>query len=305
MGGCETNKQYDGQEANWINFIWAPNKSAIFLPVKINNIPDKFKAQLDLGAITTEIYANTFKPYLTEHPELYEKIDTINSIFSYNGNVVGQIKGIDLKLGNLNYKNQTLSYHTNYGLPLTLFRKEKSIPIIGTIAPDLFKNKFLVIDFKNHRIAVLDSLNNSFNKINFVKIRLDMHRIKVPLLIDGKEKYFMFDTGSSLFPMAVYKDNWGLIRELNSKIDTITVNSWGKPHTFFGAKIKSTVQIGDYKIEIDKFKVYCDTLKVTRSFYTKEKIFGIIGNSFFLDKTIIIDYKNKRFGIITSANNGL
>ncbi len=50
-----------GQDLPWIKFYWTGNsigdryfdKFAIDVPIKIDNIPYQFKAQLDVGAVNT------------------------------------------------------------------------------------------------------------------------------------------------------------------------------------------------------------------------------------------------------------
>ena len=39
------------------------------------------------------------------------------------------------------------------------------------------------------------------------------------------------------------------------------------------------------------------TLEDIASFFMEEEIWGVTGNAYFLKNTIIIDYKNNRFGI--------
>ncbi|MGI4736832.1 MAG: hypothetical protein ACRYG7_16810 [Janthinobacterium lividum] len=44
-----------GQQLPWIPFTWAEGKSAMLVPVTLDNLPHKLQMQLDLGAITTVI----------------------------------------------------------------------------------------------------------------------------------------------------------------------------------------------------------------------------------------------------------
>jgi hypothetical protein len=61
-----------GQKPDWIPFNWEGDsvsgkyfdKLAITIPVTLNNLPNKFKMQFDLGATVTVIYGNSIKPYL-------------------------------------------------------------------------------------------------------------------------------------------------------------------------------------------------------------------------------------------------
>ena len=70
-------------KSDWINFDWHGEtifgkyypKVAISIPMKIENLPYNFCGQFDLGATTTMIYENSFKPFSEKyHPIKNEKL---------------------------------------------------------------------------------------------------------------------------------------------------------------------------------------------------------------------------------------
>jgi len=302
-----SDKNQKAEKPEWINFDWVGDsisnkyyeKVAITIPFSIEGIPHQFNSQFDLGATSTMVYGNSIKPYLIKYQELFKKLDTLNKTNWLQSKKVGAFKNINFKLDTVLFQNQELVYFEGYGDELTIDSIEtKTIKHIGTIGPNLFQNKYLVIDFPNHRIAVLDSLNAHYTKrTTFVDAKLDNGRIKVPVTINGSIEYFMFDTGSSLFPLSVSKESVKILSSEKKAVDTLNVSTWGEYYDVHGYKITSNISIGGSKINADNFNVY-DSKKEFKQFFENEKIMGIMGNSFFLDKEIIIDYKNKKFGII-------
>jgi len=298
-------KSVDRKQNKWIDFDWVGDsignqyidKLAITIPFSIEGIPHKFKSQFDLGANLTMVYGNTLKPYLDKYKNV--KLDTIANANFENGKKIF-FKSIAFRLDTVLFKNLELFYYNGYGEVLTQDSVDTpTIKHIGTIGTDLFKEKYLIIDFPNQRIASLDSLNTHYkNKTSFVDAIQDRHgRLKVPVTINGTTHYFLFDTGASMFPLAVDKDDIEEISKESSATDTLTTSSWGEYYDVHGYKITSDIYIGNFKIETENLKVY-DSKKEFKQFYEKEEIMGLMGNSFFLDKRIIVDYKNKRFGIV-------
>ncbi len=47
-----------------------------------------------------------------------------------------------------------------------------------------------------------------------------------------------------------------------------------------------------------KWIIYFDQQKTFEYFYKAANIWGLTGNVFFLNSTVIIDYKNKLFGVL-------
>lgn len=311
LGSCSNFKKDQKiqieQQNSWINFEWVGDsignryfdKLAITIPFSIEGIPHKFKSQFDLGATSTMVYGNSIRPYLEKYSNVSKKLDTLNKTNWLQSKKVGAFKNINFKLDTVIFKNQELIHFDGFGEELTKDSiGTKTIKHIGTIGPNLFQNKYLIIDFPNHRIAILDSLNAHYiNETTFVDVKLDNGRIKVPVIINGNVKYFMFDTGSSLFPLSVTKEDIRLISSVSSANDTLNISTWGEFYDIHGYKITSNIYIGDLKIETQNLNVY-DSKKEFKQFFEKEKIMGIMGNSFFINKKIIIDYKNKRFGVV-------
>lgn len=79
-------------------------------------------------------------------------------------------------------------------------------------------------------------------------------------------------------------------------VDSLSVFSWGKKLTYYGVKTNKQIKFGN-KV-LNGSLVYYDEQETFQDFYKFAKIWGLTGNVFFLKNTIIIDYKNKLFGVL-------
>ncbi|MDN5286730.1 MAG: hypothetical protein JWR38_3004 [Mucilaginibacter sp.] len=293
----------NAQDLKWIPFKWRADsisgryfdKLSMNIPVKIDNIPASFNMQFDLGAVTTVIYGNSIQPYLDKYPALKNKIDTSKK-FIIQGEKDPMFTNMELEIGNTSFKNIAIGYFKTFGSKIDpdsiLSASEKHI---GTIGPDLFQNKVLIIDYPKNRIGVCQDLPKQYKTATFQSFRMDHGRIKIPFSINGKIQYLLFDTGSSIFTLMTTKEE--ALKTADPKIaDSLIISSWGKHLTYYGLKTNQAIKFGN-KV-LNGSLVYYDEKETFASFYKSENIWGLTGNAYFLKNTVIIDYKNKLFGVL-------
>jgi len=291
-----------GQKLNWIPFEWVSDsisgkyydKLAINIPVSIDGLPHKFKMQFDLGAVTTVIYGNSIAKYLDKYSGFNNKIDSTKS-FIINGQKNPMFKNVGLSLGNVSFGERNIGYFKDYGEQIptdSIYTSTEKH--IGTIAPDLFKDKYLIIDYPNKRICVTKNLPRKLAKVDFQACSITSGRVTIPLTINGKVENLMFDSGSSMFSLITSEENANQI-SVNNIIDSLSANSWGDNMTAYGKKITSEVKFG--KTILQPSNVYYVKNEMIAEFFKQQNIWGITGNAYFLNKIVIIDYKNSRFGI--------
>lgn len=291
------------QNQTWIPFRWNGasisgkyfDKIAMSVPVTLENLPYKFEMQLDLGAITTVIYGNSIKPYFDEYPQLKSKIDT-NLVFRMQNKKYNMLKDFEIKIGNEQSKKINIVFMKDFGDSLTYDSiRTNTVKHIGTVAPDLFKDNILIIDFSKNRLCVVDKLPDDYQNAAFELFTEKQGRIFIPLVIDGKKEDLLFDTGSSIFPLMTTEQR---AVKIGGDIiaDSLKISSWGDYYMIYGNKIKSKIEFGNKRL--NEAIVYYDKQKRNDQFFNNEKIWGITGNAYFLNNIVIIDYKNKKFGVL-------
>jgi hypothetical protein len=290
------------QKLPWIPFNWEGDslsgkyfdKLAITIPVTLDKLPYKLNMQLDLGATVTVIYGNSIQPYLEATSALKNKIDTTLT-FRIQSQTNPKFKNIALQLGKISFGNRNIGYFKGFGDAIAKDSIHTATEkYIGTIAPDLFQDKILIIDYPNKRICVVNSLPKQYAKASFRPYKIKEGRIKIPFTMQGKDEDVMFDTGSSLFALISTKENAASISN-STIVDSLKISSWGDYYMVYGCAINTPIRFGEK--QLNPASVYYDTQKGSANFYKEENIWGITGNAYFLKNVVIIDYKNKRFGV--------
>ena len=273
-------------------------KLAILIPVKFENLPNNFVMQLDLGANETVMYGNTVESFFEKIPILEDKIDTTKFYKNQRGEYP-YLNGVRLNIGNMRSCKIDVGYLKGYGYKLDKDSiNTKSEIRIGTIGADIFKDKILIINYPLNEICINDSTQIDYSEYSFVSFEFvdenKDNRLLLPFEINGKTQRLLFDTGASMFELSTIENNASMICE-NEISDSLVVNSWGEKMTMIGKKSNKTLNLGD-KI-FPQIMVYYDKANKYDFFYESNNIFGLTGNALFLNNVVLIDYKNKLFGI--------
>jgi hypothetical protein len=304
--GQISHKQIEKLHLPWIHFDWQGDslahryfdKAAITIPVKIDSLPYNFNMQFDLGAQTTMLYEKSIASYLQLEERFNKKLDTMQTPVFINGQPCPLFQHVNMALDKVVFSDLSIALYKNFGDPIPSDSvKTFTSKHIGTIAPDLFQNKILLIDYPNQRICIIDSLPGIISrKTHFTTIKVEDGRIKLPFTINSKQYDILFDTGSSIFSVLTSKDNSTIFTTPNQPVvDSIVGEQWGQKIVVYGKKITSKVSIGLYNMPKDF--VYYLPSKSEKALEDELKIVGLTGNAYFLKNILIIDYKNKLFGI--------
>jgi hypothetical protein len=295
------------QESHWIKFNWVGDsigakyfdKTAIDIPIQIENMPYKFVAQFDLGATSSMLYGNEITPYLAVCKELKDEIDTSFKTW-IDSKPCPTFKGVKLKLGNVPFCKIDFGFYTGYGDSLTADSvKSNTVKEIGTIGSDFFKDKVLIIDYPNQQICIANAIPKEFvSGFNFIDLKFVDGVILIPVQIGNKKENLIFDTGSSLFTLSTNEKNANEISGENETItDSLKISSWGKEYYAYGKKVNEEVKIGN--MVMPKALVYYDK-REWNYFFVSHDIWGITGNAYFWNSTVIIDFKTQKFGVSNS-----
>ena len=169
---------------------------------------------------------------------------------------------------------------------------------IGVIGSDIFSNKILIIDYPNTRMCIVDSVNAVFQKqFDIIDMKVIHTWPVIPVQINGDKKWVIFDTGSSLMELTTTKANWDLLVDHQMPVDTLgPLNSWGTPVSMYSSRLKYGCKIGN--TDYSQCRIwYSDNDRIENTILKPNNLFGVMGNALYWNTTVMIDYKNKRFGI--------
>lgn len=272
-------------------------KTAMSVPVKIGEMPYPFDAQFDLGASATMVYGNTFAPYMQKHSEIKQRLDTTRTV-NIQGERCAILSKIDLTLGETAFPQTDVVLFSNYGDAMTADSVgTSSVKHIGTIAADLFNTGVLVIDYPGERLCGMKNVPQAWEQeFEFVDIDYDaeMNWILIPLKIGGEVRKVLFDTGSSMFSLLSSPSHIAGIADTTNCTDSLSVGAWENTVQVHGYAPHAAVQFGS--VAFTPHSVYASPYLDDQTL-EEAGFWGIVGNRYFLDRTIIVDYRNKRFGI--------
>ena len=293
-----TYKKSNTSGISWSKFYWAHDsisgrlieKTAMLIPCTIDGLPNKFILQFDLGDNVTEIYEKSFNSFAALHPKLTSKIQRLKSPLQF-WNTKKIVSDISIEFGNIRINTKNAFLYKDYGEEYNNIKNDSTEYRIGTLGADVFQNKVLVIDYPNQRFAICENVPEEYKKISFVNTESDnAGRLLLPMEMRGKKYKVMFDNGSSLFQLSVSDKR---IKEFSilPDTDTLQIYAWGKKVKVTGRPLHDSFTLGGQIFSnITVYAVYTED-------YLKNICDAMTGNKLFLDKIIIIDFRNKKFGV--------
>lgn len=281
------------QSLEWIPFSWEGDtisgkyveKAYIFIPVKIEGLPYDFTMQFDLGTYQSVFYEHPLEPYLKEYPSLMNNLDS-----------TGMFRNLSLQMGMVDFDSINIGYKKDFGDQIPEDSLHSKTPKhIGTIASDMFLDKILIIDYKSNYLAISDFMPTEYDDLPAEKFELTDGIMLLPFCINGKDYKLMFDTGSSPFQLVTTKER---ALDISGSVIVDSLSGplwWGKEITFYGFEVSKPIEfagkvLGDSRVHYDKEGLW-------NEIYDSFNVWGITGNAYFFNNTIIIDYKNKLFRI--------
>jgi hypothetical protein len=279
----------------WVPFRWAAgnnsDREALYIPITVDTIANKFYLQFDIGILRT-------------------KITSLNRGFPYLKKYVadGKYKGLPVYLGN--HERYSFDEHSSIDYKLSKpsdFRAKDTSAIIkiGDAGYDYIKGRIFVCDFRNARYALTDQLpREAEQRVNWIQspnVRANLWPVHIPLKINGQERIFSYDNGSSMFTLFVTKRFWDDITANGSigKQDSLSLSSWGEYFWYLRAKPaqKITSMFGE---DLSNKKIFYGTRMnpILHELWNHfEGTDGLMGNEYFRDKVLVIDTKANRIGL--------
>lgn len=294
----------DNEKLRWYSFYWSGDsanpKEAMMLKSTIDTVNFNLRWQFDTGSPRTFVYGNVWNSFTKAFPyldKLFFKVDTLKA----DGFINLKNRGIVIS-GNKLPKN-IIGFLPNYGNNIdkeVILENLGSSTTLGTMGIDLFRNGVLIIDFKKNKIGYADQLSAQFyaNKMNTIDFTLYQNRIILPIRIGNAFYPFFYDSGASLFPLkttAAFPD----LSSMVSYTDTLfNITTWGKSYDVPGGKIRKKVTLGNLKLGSPKIYVHPDPELYHTNIFKEAGTYGLIGNAYFEDKIIVIDFTKMKFTIL-------
>lgn len=284
----------DEPTMRWIPFAWAGDnvgpryydKLAMLVPVSIEGIPAQFECQFDIGSNLTMLYGNPVNSLAEKFSFLRNKKHEVRG-----KDTVTYLEDLRIKIGSVAFESPQVNVLRNFGESLPVDSLLAGPRKVGTIGVDICKNRVLVIDYPRKRLCITKQLSTQY-KVEWTPISLDdAGRAVLPLYYNGRQYKVLYDCGSSMFALLA---SHRTVRELTTAdaTDTVVIPSWGQMLQVIGRPMAGSFTLAGHTFS--GINVYSNGGSEE---IVPEGVDAVTGNALFLDKIVVIDFKNKRFGI--------
>ncbi len=260
--------------------------AALLLPVKIPGCSKQFYMQFDTGSPITLFY----KGKMEAIKEKYPSIITINDsavIFSKKQFNIGSMP-----------VDATQVAIRKYGSNQINWKQKNAIEIIGTIGVDFFENRIIAIDYPSKKffngIAIPQTLLNGLVMNDFMFAR---RSILLPSTIKGKKSILFFDSGSSAYTLLTNKQTAEQLAMPGAVTVQSKTKSWDRTMIANTIPTKDSIGIGNKKLPLNATTYMEGVSENQLAQMMRLGIGGLTGNQLFTTSVLIIDTKNKKFGL--------
>ncbi|MFN8252802.1 MAG: hypothetical protein U0V75_13115 [Ferruginibacter sp.] len=275
-------------QGDTINTKWEEH-TAILLPVKLKNCPKQFFMQFDLGSPYSLLYKNKLVEIMAKYPESAALKLSGDTLINYSFKI-GQMPLLAKLMVLKQFDNSPINW-----------ANKNSIEIIGTIGADLIDGKVAIIDYPKKLLIISQAIPAKLKpNLSLTDFIYAQRRILLPAKVNGKQTILYFDTGSSMYELLTDKKTAQSLAVTDAEVVQSKVESWGKYLIVNTVTTKDSIEIGDTKITIRKASFIEGVSNSQAEQMMKMGIGGMTGNKLFLDYKLVIDTKNKKFGLIHS-----
>ena len=262
---------------------WEPH-AAILVPVTLPNCSKTFFMQFDLGSNISMFYGPALQSIRKKYP------DAING-------ETGNLLNVSFSLDKMPVHAKQISVK-QYGEGTINWINDKTPVIIGTIGMDLFDNRFLAINYAGKKMLTGDAIPADLLKgMDLSPLIYAGGKLLLPASLRGKKQLLYFDTGSSAFALMTDRATSEQLSVPDSKPLAFSMNSWGKLLSVFSLPTNDSILIASQKLPLHQTSYVEGVNGSVVEQMLKMGITGLTGNKLFLHSMLLIDLKNRRFGI--------
>lgn len=269
-----------------INHTWEPH-AALLLPVKLAGCDRQFYMQLDLGSPGSLFYRSQLQQIHSKYPRTSRVTDTASVLFDLQFKV-GNMPIVAKEMRVIDYKSRTLNW-----------QKKKGINIIGTIGTDFIENRVIVIDYPAQKLSNATTLPAGLaSKVQLTDFMFVARAVLLPAVIMRKKTLLYFDTGSSAYALLTDKKTTELLATPGAQPIRHNTRSWDRTLTANSFASTDSIQVAFKKLPIRLVTYIEGSSQIQIEQMMKMGMGGMTGNKLFMQSILVLDTKNKKFGIV-------
>jgi len=276
-------------------FVWRADSSTtpvtahavLLLPIRLPGCPRTCYLQFDTGAPTSLLYANPLAALRTRYPAtrpaLRVQADTLHHLTFPLGR--GQILARRLRV--IRFGANELPADTTRPL------------VIGTLGADVLEGRALVLDFVRQQLSLYDSLPPALaRQAAFAPLTFTERRVQFSSTVQGQPKQLLFDSGSSAFALLTSKSSFEELAQPAAPVRVAAVKSLNRTLTAYTAPTAATVAVGATAVPLGTVTHIEGTSFMEKNLMRFSGMGGMLGNAPFTGRTLILDVRGGRFGVM-------
>lgn len=250
--------------------------AALLIPVTLPGQTWPYYMQFDLGS--------PFSMFYKEELKNMQIADTASRLFDYH-----------FKAGNMDITAKDIPVRSS-GHSAAV---QDSLRIIGTIGADLIDGRMVIIDYPGKTLFVGDTLPDITSAtLIFSPFVFAGRKVLLPAIIRGKRTLLYFDTGSSAYELLTDETTCRALAMPGTAPLEYPVNSWGRTLTAHMFTTKDSITVASQTMPVHHVTYITGASNAEVQQMMKMGIGGVTGNRLFLNSIVILDTRQKRFGII-------
>lgn len=261
--------------------------AALLLPVRLPGCPRTCYFQFDTGSPTSLLYGKPLAALRGSYPSLAQSLpaqtDTLHN-FQF-GLGTGQVTARRMRV--LDYGRSELPADTTQPF------------IIGTLGTDVLEGRVLVLDYAQQRFTLEATVpDNLSRQATFVPLQFTGRRVLLDATVQDEPRQLLFDSGSSAFSLLTSQDTWSTMIQPSATVQHAAVNSMGRTLHAYTAPTSTAMQLGNVAVPF-RTVTYIEGTSLKESLLMRfSGMGGMLGNEPFTQRTIILDTKGGRFGLV-------
>ncbi|HEX2606862.1 MAG TPA: hypothetical protein VHK91_05760 [Flavisolibacter sp.] len=279
-----------------LSFIWQQDtidrhivpQAALLLPVRLPHCPRQFYMQFDLGAPTTHFYKNKLTSVKARYPKALTIPDSASVLKAYH-----------FQISNMPVTAQEISLLRDGDRGIDWSSNDKII--IGTIGADLIDARVAVLDYIHRKIVLAPELPQAYAGLTQLSDFIYVQRnVILPAVINGRKSMLYFDTGASAYELLTDKKTCESFQRTDSSVTRYPVKSWDRTLISNTYSISDSVLMAGKVLPLKQASFMEGVSDTQLSRMMKMGIGGLIGNRLFLHSIVVLDTRNKKFGVISN-----
>lgn len=171
------------------------------------------------------------------------------------------------------------------------------LKIIGTLGADVLEGRKTLLNFKeNHLVFNLSDVPQRYEN-NLIDFSFKKRHIMIPATLGGKERKFLFDSGTSAYELLTNKEEWDALKLPGAAVNIEKVQSWKNVLTAFTAQCDHSLLFKNKKVPLKEVTYVEGFSKAQYSLMKFSGMTGMLGNKIFLNNCLYIDCTKNKIGI--------